>query len=475
MPASGKEKPLKDVPGSYGVPVVGALKDRLDFYWFQGEVEFYKSRMAKNQSTVFRVNFPPGPPGFPEGHGIVLLDQVSYSVLLDNAKVDKRDTLIGSYMPDLAFTGGYRTLPYLDTAEEKHTTYKSLMFEILHESAQRFGPELSSAFDRTAQEWEAKIAKDGSVESLSTAGNMVIQFLYKTITHQDPMATMGDDPHSVYMAWTGVQFAGIAYTSLPHITEELLMHSFQLPFFPIKKKYEQIVEFFRSAGSGLLDLAVTKYGLDREEALHNLVFSFGINTRLGLLKMFPPILFFIARAGAEFQARLKQEIRGRIKKRKDAASIQALGDLKLVKATVLEVFRLMPSIFVAFGRARQDLEVESHDARYKIKKGELLGTHQYFVMRDPVVFKDPHSFVPDRFMGSEGAALLPHIVWSNGRETDSPTPTNKQCPGKNQAELIAVQFIAEMFLRYDSWEVTQESSVSATKLDVHLCKLVKRS
>jgi hydroperoxide dehydratase len=96
---TASQLPLQNIPGTYGVPYFGAIKDRLDFFWFQGIETFFKSRVEKYNSTVFRVNMPPGPPGFPDPRVITLLDQKSFPTLFDIDRVEKRDVFVGTYMP----------------------------------------------------------------------------------------------------------------------------------------------------------------------------------------------------------------------------------------------------------------------------------------------------------------------------------------------------------------------------------------
>jgi hydroperoxide dehydratase len=105
---------LKEIPGTYGLPFFGAVKDRLDFQWFQVGAKFYTSRRDKYQSTVYRTNVPPGPPFYPDPRVVMLLDQKSYPILFDNSKVWKRDVFVGTYRPSLELTGGDRVLSYLD-------------------------------------------------------------------------------------------------------------------------------------------------------------------------------------------------------------------------------------------------------------------------------------------------------------------------------------------------------------------------
>lgn len=117
-PATSKvSAPIRKIPGDYGLPLVGPLKDRLDYFYNQGRNEFFKSRILKHQSTVFRVNMPPGPFIAQNPRVVVLLDGKSFPVLFDVSKVEKKDLFLGTFMPSTELTGGYRVLSYLDPSE----------------------------------------------------------------------------------------------------------------------------------------------------------------------------------------------------------------------------------------------------------------------------------------------------------------------------------------------------------------------
>lgn len=131
-----------------------------------------------------------------------------------------------------------------------------------------------------------------------------------------------------------------------------------------------------------------------------------------------------------------------------------MNDMPLVASTVFEALRFLPPVPFQYARAKKDFIVESHDARFQIKKGEFLGGCNFMVSRDPKVFKeDPEKFVATRFMGPEGEKLLHHLVWSNGRQTDETTVMTKQCAGKEIVPLTGRLLLAEMFMRYDSFAV----------------------
>jgi hydroperoxide dehydratase len=130
-----------------------------------------------------------------------------------------------------------------------------------------------------------------------------------------------------------------------------------------------------------------------------------------------------------------------------------MNSMPLVASTVCEALRFFPPVPFQYARAKKDFIVESHDARFQIKAGEFLGGCNYMVSRDPRVFTDPDKFVAERFMGPEGEALLRHLVWSNGRQTDETGVGNKQCAAKDIVPLTGRLLLAEMMMRYDEFGV----------------------
>ncbi|XP_074365756.1 allene oxide synthase, chloroplastic-like isoform X2 [Apium graveolens] len=124
----------------------------------------------------------------------------------------------------------------------------------------------------------------------------------------------------------------------------------------------------------------------------------------------------------------------------------------LLKSVVYECLRIDPPVASQYGRAKRDLIIESHDAAFEVKEGEMILGYHPFATRDPEIFDRPDEFVPDRFVG-EGEKLLKHVLWSNGPENERPTVANKQCAGKDLVVLAARLLVVELFLRYDSFEI----------------------
>ncbi|KAJ6707754.1 FATTY ACID HYDROPEROXIDE LYASE [Salix viminalis] len=104
--SSESKLPLKPIPGDYGSPFFGAIKDRLDYFYNQGKDEFFKTRIQKHNSTVIKTNMPPGPFIAKNPKVIAVLDAISFPILFDTSKVEKYNVLDGTFLPSLSFTGG---------------------------------------------------------------------------------------------------------------------------------------------------------------------------------------------------------------------------------------------------------------------------------------------------------------------------------------------------------------------------------
>ena len=137
-------------------------------------------------------------------------------------------------------------------------------------------------------------------------------------------------------------------------------------------------------------------------------------------------------------------------KEEGGVTLAALTRMELTKSVVFEAMRIEPPVPFQYGKAKEDIVVQSHDAAFKIKKGEMIFGYQPLATKDPRVFDRAEEFVGHRFVG-EGKKLLKYVYWSNGRETEDPTAENKQCPGKDLVLLMSRVLLVEFFLRYDTF------------------------
>jgi hydroperoxide dehydratase len=246
------------------------------------------------------------------------------------------------------------------------------------------------------------------------------------------------------------------------------MHTFPIPFFLVKSDYKKLYDAFYASSSSVLDKAES-FGIDRDEACHNLVFVAGFNAYGGMKAWFPTLIKWVGKAGEKLHRQLANEIRTVVKE-EGGVTFQALEKMTLTKSVVFEALRIEPGVPFQYGKAKEDIVINSHDAAYEIKKGEMIFGYQPFATKDPKIFDNPEEFVGHRFVG-EGENLLKYVYWSNGRETEDPTVGNKQCPGKDLVVLLSRLLVVELFLRYDTFTV--ETAVLPFGSSVTLTSLIK--
>jgi hydroperoxide dehydratase len=443
---------LRPVPGSYGLPVLGAIRDRLDFFYFQGQDKYFDSRIERNGSTVVRINVPPGPFMARDPRVVALLDAKSFPVLFDLTKVEKKNVVTGTFMPPAALTGGYRICSYLDPSEPTHAKVRKLLFSILHSRNDAIIPTFRSNFSELFATIESQLAQGGKAEFNKPNELTSFDFIGEAYFGVRPSATdLGAAGPTKAAKWILFLLHPIVTLGLPMFVEDPLLHTFHLPPFLVSGDYKALYKYFSTAASQALDTAET-LGLSRDEACHNLLFATILNSYGGLKVLFPGILANVAKAGGKLHERLVAEIRAAVAEAGGKVTLAALEKMELVKSVVWESLRLDPPVKFQYGHAKADLQIESHDAVFQVKKGEMLFGYQPCATKDARVFgPTAREFVGDRFVGEEGRKLLQYVYWSNGRETQSPGVDDKQCPGKDFVLIVGRLFLAELFLRYDTF------------------------
>lgn len=449
-----KSSSPREVPGSYGFPVLGNFRDRLDFYYLQGHQKYFESRIDKYGSTVVRINVPRGPFMTLDPRVVALLDAKSFPVLFDADKVEKKNTLGGTYVASTALTGGHRVCAYLDPSEPSHARAKQLLLSLLHSRRDAFIPAFRSNFSSLFAVVESMLkVGDGNkpVDFNKLNDITVYDFLGEAYFGTRPSAF---EPGLASRAgkWLLMQLCPLATLGLPMIVEEPLLHSVPLPPALVRGDYKALHTYFSAAGAAAIDEG-ERLGMSREEACNNLIFATTFNS-YGAMKLLLPLILTCISGDEKLHARLASEIRKAIADAGGEVTLAALERMELTKSVVWEALRLDPPVKFQYGRAKSDMMIESHDAVFEVKKGELLLGYQPCATRDPRVFGDKAGrFVADRFVGEEGRKLLRYVYWSNGRETEDPSVDNKQCPGKNLGVLVGRMFLVELFRRYDTFTV----------------------
>jgi hydroperoxide dehydratase len=458
--------PIRKIPGNYGLPFIGPLKDRQDYFYNQGRDEYFKSRIQKYESTVFRANMPPGPFISSEPNVVVLLDGKSFPTLFDLKKVDKTDLFTGTYMPSVDLTGGHRVLSYLDPSEPMHGKLKQLMFFLLKSSRDRVIPEFHNSYTEMFDTLESDLARKGKSSFGDANDQAAFNFLGRSLYGTNPIDTqLKSDGPKLVNKWVLFQVGPLLTLGLPKLIEELTVHTFRIPPVLVKKDYNRLYNFFFNASTEILDEG-EKLGISRDEACHNLLFATCFNSFGGMKLFFPNMMKWIGRAGVKLHMELAQEIRSVIKSNGGKVTMRAMEQMPLMKSVVYESLRIEPPVPLQYGRVKQDMIVESHDAAFEVKAGELLFGYQPFATKDPKIFDRAEEFVADRFAREGGERLLRHVLWSNGPETESPTVDNKQCAGKDFVVLVSRLLVVEFFRRYDSFDIEVGKSPLGAKVTV---------
>ncbi|KAJ3691989.1 hypothetical protein LUZ60_012339 [Juncus effusus] len=445
--------PIKSVPGSYGAPFFSPLFDRLNFYYFQGHMDYFKSHVTKHNSTVVRLNVPPGSFMAKNPHVVAVLDAASYQVLFDSSKVEKRNTFLGTFTPSLSFYSGVRPLSFLDTTDPLHAPLKTLVFRLVASRKMHFIPSFHEVYSSVFDKVENGLNTSGPVEFNTMNDSAAYDFTCGAFFGGAlPSVAIGSSAADKAVKWLFFQLHPLVSkisNFLPWPLEDLFLHNFHLPSCLIKSDYKALETYFTTAGKSIIDQA-EQLGITRHEALHNIIFLTSFNAYGGIKALIVYILKYLAEAGPELHYKLVQEVRSIVQYNNGSVNPSDLEKMDLVKSVVYEVLRLNPPAEYQYGHAREDLIIESHDTAFKVKKGEMLFGYQPIATRDERIFSNAEKFVPDRFVG-EGAKLLKYVYWSNGMETAQPAVSNKQCAGKDMVLLVGRIFIAELFLRYDTF------------------------
>lgn len=454
--------PVRTIPGAYGWPLLGPISDRLDYFWFQGPETFFKKRTDKYKSTVFRTNVPPSFPLFlnVNPNVVAVLDCKSFSYLFDMDLVEKKNTLVGDFMPSVNFTGGLRTCAYLDTTEPQHAKIKNFAMDILKRSSKVWVPELTANLSTMFDTIEAEVSKDGSASYLIPLQKFIFNFLTKCLVGADTASSpkIAESGYAMLDRWLALQLLPTVKIGLLQPLEEILLHSFAYPSFLVSGDYNKLYQFVKEQGKEVVKRGETEFGLSQEEVIHNLLFVLGFNAFGGFSVFLPSLISTIASDTTGLQDKIVKEVR---EKAGSTLTFDSVKNLPLVQSVVYETLRCNPPVPLQYARARKDFQLSSYDSVFDIKKGELLCGYQPQVMKDEKVFDEPETFQPDRFLKNK--ELLNYLYWSNGPQTGSPGQYNKQCPGRDTVTLTACLFVAYVFQRYDSITGTATSITALEK------------
>ncbi|CAA3009374.1 allene oxide synthase 1, chloroplastic [Olea europaea subsp. europaea] len=226
VPPKPTKLPIRKIPVDYGLPLIGPWKDRQDYFYDQCRDEYFKSRIQKYQSTVFRTNTPPGPLITFNSKVIALLDDKSFPVLFDTDKVEKKDVFTSTYMPSTELTGGYKIPSYLDPLEPNHAKLKKIVFFLLFLRRDHVIREFHSSLIEFFDDLERELATKGKASFGEANDQVAFTFLARSLYGANPVDTkLGSDGPKIVRKWVLFQLHPLVILGLPRRIEDGIFHS----------------------------------------------------------------------------------------------------------------------------------------------------------------------------------------------------------------------------------------------------------
>ncbi|XP_008390127.2 geraniol 8-hydroxylase-like [Malus domestica] len=151
------------------------------------------------------------------------------------------------------------------------------------------------------------------------------------------------------------------------------------------------------------------------------------------------------------QAELKQTIgKGKLVEESD------IGQLPYLQAIIKETFRLYPAAPLLIPRkAETDVEI----CGYVVPKGAQVFVNAWAIGRDPVIWDNPDSFVPERFLGSEidfTGKNFELIPFGGGR---------RMCPGMPLAVRMVNLMLGSLINCFSNWKLEDGVTLETMNMD----------
>jgi cytochrome P450 len=322
-------------------------------------------------------------------------------------------------------TGGLP--PGMYEAGAAHDRPKSLYIKLLQKRARTLASQFKETFAESTQRWLSKnhFSWRDELEDFS------VTFLYQWILGARP------DPKKVRL-----------------IYKNIFLHRFvavtrYVPWSKYSKSktaYSEILGVVRSAPlfQEILGLARLEGLTDDQAVARQIMFLVGMNAFLGIQNLLKSVVGELS-LRPELCEQLRQEMAGNLDPVQTLQDLRVLQSLPLLDKTLREILRLHPPVFLIFGRATRDRTIESDSGAFAVGKGELIMGVIPFAHRDPSVFVNPNEFDPSRF---DDANASEHLIWPRGLHDGPASASNRTCPAKDFAVVIAKFFCISLLTRF---------------------------
>jgi cytochrome P450 len=397
---------LREVPGSYGLPVLGKLLGTAEFFLFGWE-QYFARRREIHESTVFKVNlFQPT---------IAVLDQQGIAPLF----ADK--TLIQDYgfswaVPPRPLVGD--VTPSIYEHGPAHDDPKAFYLALM---ASR-GQALPQVFNAVADEFFARWTKLERFDWQGELEDMAISLIFEWLLGARPSTA---DVRLIY----GNIFLHLAVWAEKPFPNSTYNRSV--------KAYARLIDFIRTAPRYAEVAALARsHGLSDEAIPNQLAFLLGMNGFLGTQSLLKSIVGELSQQGG-----LQDDLKDRLA----AGGPMAVLNDELLDGVIREVLRLHPPVFFIFGRATQDRPLASASGNFALRKGDLVMGVIPFAHEDPAAYPDPFAFDPKRYAEQQARD---NLIWARGPQDRDVVPDDKICPGKDPAVLLGKLFCARLAAHY---------------------------
>jgi cytochrome P450 len=387
-----------------------------DFFFVSGWHKFFERRLQQYDSTVFRT------PMFQ--NTVVVMDHMAISALFDTTPFIQ-DYGFGSAVPPRPLVG--HVAPSVFETGVLHDNPKAFYFALLRRRA----TSLPAVFEEVLGEYEMRWAKLGRFSWRDEIETFTMDFVLRWILE--------------------VRFdtakARLIYNNI--LTDRTWRVAQFFPWTRYSKSlryYEELLRAIEGADGFEAIMQIARvFGLsDRTYVAKQIAFLTGMNSYLGLQNLFKSIVGELS-SRADVRAALEQQLAGW------SPGPVFSTRLPAVDAFIMEVLRQHPPVFFIFGRAIDEVELQSASGSFSIAKGERLLGVIPFAHSDPEAFPDPTSFKPERFQDPEARMRL---IWPRGIHDRPAAIEDRTCPGKDVALLIAHAFCTTLVTRYQ-WTAVQ--------------------
>ena len=396
---------LREVPGSYGVPLAGLLSQSYSF--FKTWQAYCNKRLERYDSTVFR-----GSPGI---KSIVLLEQESLDTLFDTSLCDKPYGF-GPLRPDPKRIGHIR--PTICSNGAAHDGQKQFVLNLIGKRTPSLAPTFNEVMTPYLERWAQTGAFDWDTDIDSMMADFVFQWAVGAKLDAKDVSEWAYSTLVVGPLWLPRPGTSKAVAQLNRLLAGI-----------------RAAPYFAEAAAEAADSA----DLDADEAAKQLLFTLGFNSWGGLQGMARSVIgeLFL---NPDWADRCAAEVRDALPNGEEP-TLEVVARIPAVSWVILETMRLHTPVPTVYGVPLRDLVVSSTTGTYAVRKGELMTGVLSWANRNPKVFDDPDTFDPQRF---ETAEARRNLVWAAGRDVDGPTTTNHMCAGRDVVYQVLALFLAKL-------------------------------